>query len=131
MSQPHRFSINIKVSEEHIDANKHVNNLVYLQWCLDVAEAHWNTNTTETLRKDYVWYVLNHFISYKSSAFEGDELIVETWVDSINGVKCDRHYKITRPSDNKTLVEANTKWCLLNSNTLRPTKITEEISSLF
>lgn len=131
MLQPEIFFINIKVSEAHIDENKHVNNLVYLQWCLDVAQAHWDTNTTKKIQTDYVWYVLNHSISYKSSAFNGDELIVETWVTNVEGVKCDRNYKITRPSDGKTLVEAKTLWCLLNGKTLRPTKITEEISSLF
>lgn len=128
---PKIFSHKIQVLEAHIDTNKHVNNLVYLQWCLDVAETHWNTNTTQTLQKDFIWYVLTHFITYKTGAFKDDELVVETWVNNVEGVKCERHYKITRTSDKKTIAEAKTLGCLLDGKTLKPTKITEKITALF
>lgn len=129
---PHRkYTHSIKVTEEHIDIRNHVNNLVYLQWCLETAEAHWEQNTTETIRLKYVWYVMSHTITYKSSAFEGDTLEVQTWVEKSEGVRSERHYRIVRPSDNQTLVEAQTTWCLLNAKTLKPTKITDEIRKLF
>lgn len=125
------FTNHIKVSKLAIDQRGHVNNLVYLQWCLDAAEAHWISKTTPALRETYVWYVLSHHIDYKASAFEGEDLQIETWVTVTEGVKSERHYKIFRIKDQKILVEARTLWCLLNGKTLRPTKITDEISNLF
>ncbi len=83
------------------------------------------------MRENYVWVVLNHFIEYKAPSFESEELEVRTWIESYEGVKCDRHYKIVRLIDKKTIVEAKTLWCLLDGKTFRPTKITEEISTLF
>lgn len=114
-----------------IDGLNHVNNVIYLQWCLEAAEAHWISKTSEKQRKDYVWVVLNHFISYKSPSFLGEELETHTWIESYEGVKSERHYKIIRPKDGKTIVEAKTLWCFLDGNTFRPTKIPEDIVALF
>lgn len=125
------FTQLITVPKSAIDARGHVNNVTYLEWCLNAAEAHWIKNTSETLRKNYVWYVLRHEINYKAAAFEGETLQVSTWVTLAEGVKSERHYRIERSADDKALVEAKSLWCLLNGKTLRPTKITEEIRNLF
>lgn len=114
-----------------IDGLNHVNSVIYLQWCLDTAETHWISKTSEKLRQQYVWVVLNHFISYKNPSFLGEELEIQTWIESYEGVKSERHYRIIRPSDNKTIVEAKTLWCFLDAKTFRPTKIPEKIGILF
>ncbi len=119
------------VPSSAIDERNHVNNLAYLQWCVNAAEKHWNKFTTKEIEENYVWFVLNHTIDYKAASFEGEELKLTTWVEKNEGVKSERHYKIVRIKDDKTLIEAKTVWCLLNAETLRPTKITEEIKSLF
>ncbi|RMA66212.1 acyl-CoA thioesterase [Ulvibacter antarcticus] len=126
-----KFTQQFQVPASAIDERGHVNNLVYLQWCLDIAEAHWKSKTSEALREKYVWYVLSHNIQYRASAFEKEELRIETWVTETEGVKSKRHYRITRTTDNKTLVEAETLWCFLDAKSLRPTKIPEEILTLF
>ena len=128
---PETFEFEIVVSTSAIDDMNHVNNLQYLEWCLDAASKHWERNTSESLRERYVWYVLKHEISYHSAAFEGETLVVKTWVNYSEGVKSEREYNIRRKSDDKLLVEAKTLWCLLNAETQRPTKITEEIRNLF
>ena len=74
---------------------------------------------------------LNHYISYKAASFEGDELVIETWIVSLEGVKSERKYKIYRPKDNKTIVEAKTEWCLLKSETKRPSRVPKEIQDMF
>lgn len=114
-----------------IDELNHVNNVVYLQWCLEAAEAHWLQNTTSEIRNTYVWVVLNHFISYKNPSFAGDELVTETWISSYSGVKSEREYRIIRPKDQKIIVEAKSLWCFLDAQTHRPVKIPDTISSLF
>ena len=114
-----------------IDKRNHVNNLTYLQWCLEAAEKHWNDVAPKNFQENYVWYVINHNINYKAASFEGEKLELTTWIAKNEGVKSDRHYKIIRLSDQKIIIEATTTWCLVNEKTLRPTKITEEISTLF
>ena len=114
----HRFS----VPASAIDVRNHVNNLTYLEWCLEAAEAHWGKNATPKMQAEYIWYVLHHSIDYRASAFEGEQLEVRTWVTSAEGVKSERHYRILRIKDNKTLIEAKSH---------RPTKITDEIRTLF
>ena len=125
------FSHRFTVPASTIDAQGHVNNLAYLDWCLKAAESHWKQNATTKMIAKYTWYVLHHSIDYKASAFEGEELEINTWVTYAEGVKSERHYRIFRIEDHQTIIEAKTTWCLLNSNTRRPTKITEEIRTLF
>ena len=125
------FTKKLIVPASAIDIRNHVNNLTYLEWCLDIAETHWNLKATEYFQKKYVWYVIRHTIDYKAAAFEGEELEISTWIEKNEGVKSERRYKIIRLIDKKILIEAKTIWCLLTEKTLRPTKITEEISNLF
>ena len=75
--------------------------------------------------------VFRHNIEYKAETFEGEALKVETWVATAEGVKSERRYRILRPSDGKTLIEATTLWCLLDAKSLKPAKISEEIRTLF
>ena len=125
------FTQRFTVPPSAIDGLNHVNNVTYLQWCLDAAEAHWISKTSEKQRQQFVWVVLEHTISYKNPSFLGEELETHTWIDNYEGVKSERYYRIIRPSDGKTIVEAKTLWCFLDAKTFRPTKITDEISKLF
>lgn len=125
------FTFKLTVPPEAIDELDHVNNVTYLQWCLDAAEKHWISKTSRSIRDTYVWIVLNHNISYKNPAFKGEELEVKTRITSYEGVKSIREYRIIRPADNKILVEAETLWCFLNAKTRRPMRIPAEIAALF
>ena len=125
------FRKRFSVEEDSIDDLDHINNLAYLSWCLDAAEGHWNSIADESLRNRYVWVVLRHEIDYKEAAFLGEELEIETWVSTAEGVRSNRNYRIRRIEDNKLLIKAMTSWCLLDAKTLKPTKITSEIRTLF
>lgn len=125
------FIHKLVVPASAIDALNHVNNVTYLQWCLDAAEEHWLTKTTPEIRDQYVWVVLNHSISYLNPSFQDEHLEVHTWIHSYDGVRSKRMYRIIRPLDNKTIVEAESNWCFLNAKTHRPTRIPVEISNIF
>lgn len=125
------FNKTFIVPASAIDTMGHVNNLTYLEWCLESAELHWKTLADESILKKYVWYVLEHQIRYKTAAFEEDELQIETWVTTAEGVRSERQYRIHRPSDGKAIIEAQTLWCLLDAHTEKPIAITEEIRTLF
>lgn len=125
------FSEIITVPASAIDQNGHVNNLIYLQWCIDVAEKHWMDTAPAAITKTHYWVVLNHYIAYHNPSFEGEKLKVETWVTSAAGVKSERNYTITRVVDGETLVTANTTWCFVDLERQKPARITEEIRTLF
>lgn len=48
-------------------------------------------------------------IEYYASAVEGDDLLVETWVESIRGVRLTRGYEIRRESTGETIIKARTQ----------------------
>ncbi len=125
------FEYSFLVPKSAIDAMNHVNNVVYLQWVQNVAEKHWITNTNEQIRNKYVWVALNHYIEYHHPAIENDEIRIETWIEDYKGAKSERHTKIINTTTQKVLVSAKTSWCLLFKETLRPVRITSEISTLF
>lgn len=119
--------IKITVTPDHLDEMNHVNNVVYLQWVQDVAEAHWKTNATEEMLQSFVWVALRHEIDYKSPGFLSDELTLKTWVERFEGVKSLRKVQIIREKDNKVLAEALSTWCMLDAETGRPLRIGEEL----
>lgn len=125
------FEYHFTVPKSAIDDMGHVNNVVYLQWVQDIAKKHWQSKTNKTIQNRYVWVVLNHFIEYHHPAFENEKIAIQTWIDNYRGVKSERHTKIINTTSQKVLVSAKTSWCLLYKETLRPTRITDEISTLF
>jgi len=129
--KPEVYSFTVRVLESAIDDRNHVNNLKYLEWCLEAASRHWESRATPQMQRNYVWYVLHHSIDYKAAAFEGDQLIVNTWVTTSKGVKSERHYEIVRISDQRALVTAKTVWCLLDAQSHKPIRITDGIRNLF
>lgn len=126
-----KYSYRFLVPSSAIDNLGHVNNVIYLQWCLEAAEAHWISKTDERIREQYVWVVLTHHISYKKPSFIGEELEVQTWIDSHSGVRSIRCYRIVRVADGKTIIEAKTHWALLDGTSRRPIKIPQEVADLF
>ncbi len=125
------FSEIFTVPASAIDENGHVNNITYLQWCIDIAEKHWFSKAPQELTNDYFWVVLNHFIEYKNPSFEGEKLRIETWITNAEGVKSERHYRIVRPADNTVLVTAKTLWCFIELSSQKPARIPETIQKLF
>ena len=123
------FEKTIVVRQEHLDQLNHVNNVVWLQWVQDMAEAHWQSKTTTTIENGYFWVVLNHFIEYKRQAFLGNSLLAKTFVASYEGPRSERHVEFYL--DDKLCVKAKSSWCLISRASERPTRVPDEIVSLF
>ena len=120
-----KFSHTFKVEHADIDAQGHVNNVAYVRWIQDVAVAHWFSVTDEATRGRYAWVVLRHEIDYKKQGFAGDEVTVATWVGEPTRISWERFTEIKRGDD--VLVKARSVWCLLDSRTLKPMRITPEM----
>jgi len=125
------FQHPIKVNAAHLDAMNHVNNVVYVQWVQDAAAAHWNNYASDEVKRKYSWVVMRHEVDYKSPALLDDELIAKTWVESYDGARSIRIVQLLRKKDDKLLAEAKTTWCLLNSETLRPVRVGDDIKEVF
>ena len=125
------FEYQITVTKDDIDELNHVNNVRYVQWVNDAAKRHWQQNTSEEIITNYYWVVLSHNIDYKSSAFLNDTLTIKTYVSSFEGVRSIRIVEIYNSKTNKLLVKSETNWCLIDANTNRPTRISDEIVNLF
>lgn len=117
-----------KVAEKDIDGLNHVNNVVYLQWVNDISERHWNILANKEIRQKYIWVVLRHELDYLNQAFLGDEITLVTWVGASSGVKSVRNVHVYK--GDSILLKARSTWCLLDTKSLRPTRIKEDILSL-
>jgi len=125
------FKKTITVSKEDIDDLNHVNNVRYVQWVQDIAKEHWLTYVSKEILETYSWFLVNHLIEYKSQALLGDKLLIKTYVPKVEGVSTIRHVEITNSETNQLIVNSKAKWCLINSKTQRPARITSEIAKLF
>lgn len=119
------------VQPNEIDAMGHVNNVIYLKWVQDAAEAHWITKASEAVKSKYNWVVLRHEIDYLAPAFAGQIIEAATWVENYHGVRSDRIVHLINKESRKLLAKAKTTWCLLDAQTQRPKRIEEDISSVF
>ena len=124
-----KFSHNFIVSKSDIDGQNHVNNVAYVRWIQDVAVAHWFSAATNIQREKYIWMVLRHEIDYKKQAFENEEVTAETWVGEPTRISWERFTEIRRGDD--LLIKARSVWCLIDRETLKPTRITSELKMSF
>lgn len=125
------FEIRLQVTSEHIDEQGHVNNVVYLRWAQDVATAHWEALAPAQDQMSVGWVVLRHEIDYKAAGLLGDEVIVRTWVGTVEGLSFERHTAIIRAGDQKPLARARTLWCPIDPETGRPKRVRSELRKLF
>ena len=122
------YSNSLIVSQKDIDHLGHVNNLVYLQWVLNIAGEHWSILSTNEINAKYVWVVVRHEIDYISSAKLNDEIVVETWIGESYGVKSDRFVEIKL--NDKVIAKAKTTWCLVDKNSMRAVRIPSTVLSI-
>jgi acyl-CoA thioester hydrolase len=125
------FNQIIKVQLDDLDDLEHVNNVVYLRWVQDIAAAHWANIASEEMKRKYSWVVLRHEIDYRNPAVLGDELTVLTWVSSCEGVRSVRNVRFCQSASEKLVAETKTTWCLLDSQTMKPKRIEQDIISIF
>lgn len=126
---PKTFTQTHVVSPEDIDFLGHVNNIVYLQLLLDVANKHWCTIAPDDIQQSIRWVVRKHTIEYFAPAFLGNELEIKTWIAKLEGVKCHRAYEILLQG--KRLVGASTDWVSVHPSTMKPKRVGESILPYF
>ena len=119
------FKTTYTVIASDIDELNHVNNVVYLSWIQNIANLHWTQLKQDQDTSAYVWVVIRHEIDYIGQALLGDSIVAKTWVGETGGIRSIRHVEFYK--NNKLIVKAQTTFCLVNSKTFKPTRITDQI----
>ncbi|MGB3607835.1 MAG: thioesterase family protein [Psychroserpens sp.] len=119
------------VTSNDLDIRAHVNNIRYVTWVQDIAEAHWNSKTSKAIRDQFYWVMVSHYIQYKAEAILGDTLSLKTFVIKSEGVRSTRMVEIYNASTNKLLTTSETIWCFMSHDTHRPARIPKGIAELF
>lgn len=125
------FTKRIKVSMEDLDDLNHVNNVRYVQWIQDISKEHWTKMAPVEIQNKVIWVVLKHTIEYKSPAILNDPIIVSTYIESSKGPISIRIVEMFHEITNTLLVRSSTEWCLLNKDTHKPIRISEDIQRIF
>ena len=121
------------VTSDDIDELEHAGNYHYLKWAQHAAVAHSTANGWPTERYMELgagWVVRAHHIVFLKPAFEGDELIITTWVASARSASSLRMYEISK-TGGEILAKAETEWAFVNYEKQRPTRIPAEVADCF
>jgi len=124
------YSYRFRVRADAIDFNGHVSNVTYLKWMIEAATRHSEAvgfGYTQCLELGGTWVAKSHRIEYRKPAFEGEELEMRTWIESIGKLLSVRRYRLTRPGDASVICEGETEWVFVDRERMRPMKIPEKI----
>lgn len=122
------------VQEAEIDELNHVYNVHYLEWILKAAVAHSEHVGFDRARFESIglaFVVKRHEIDYLRPAVLGDEILMETWLESWSSASCFRRTIIKRKRDDRELAKGLTTWVMVCDKTGRPKRIPEVIKEAF
>ena len=107
----------IKVTEEHIDRNNHVNNVQYVKWVEEIAGEHWDFVRHKTNNPEDVWMLLDHHIQYKKQVYLGELLTIKTYPKTPEGIRQPR--KVEFYCNGHLVVDSLTLWVFIDKETQR------------
>ena len=122
------------VRPNEIDEQGHVGNVHYVNWMQAAAVAHSSAQgwTPDRYRESgATWVVRSHLIEYLRPAFEGEPVVVRTWVADFRKVTSLRKYHILRETDGALLATAETNWAFVSAGTGTPKRIPPELIAAF
>ncbi len=117
------FVVPLEIRPDHIDANGHVNNVVYVGWLQDAGTSHWNARFDEATRAKWSWVALRHEIDYlRGIGPEATGVVARTWVGDPVGPRFNRYVRI-EDGEGRLCAQGVSEWCLVDAATLRPQRI--------
>jgi acyl-CoA thioester hydrolase len=131
--QPYWFVA--KVNAEHIDALGHTNNAVYTSWCEQVAWQHsaaLGLDAGDYKRLQRAMAIQEAHYQYLAPSFEGDAVIVGTWLTACNGrLSMERCFQINNQSSGQCLFRGRWQLVCINLLTNKPTRMPEEFKQAY
>jgi acyl-CoA thioester hydrolase len=117
-----------------LDLLDHVNNVVWLRFVVELAEAHSSAlglDFAALRRLGGVWVVRRHELDYHRSANEGDEIVEETWVAELRGARSVRRARLGCARSGALLLAATTHWAFVDAGSGRPRRVPPEIAARY
>ncbi len=126
------FALPIIVDESCIDIMQHTNNKVYLKWMEQAALAH-SDALGWTMKRYFevggAFIAKRHWIQYLRPTHLGDELVLYTWVEGLEGKTSLRRFVLMR--DKKICMKGATEWAFVDVKTGRSTEIFPFVAEAF
>lgn len=126
-SAAYRHEIGIDPAD--IDFMGHVNNAIYLKWVQEAVVGHWQKLAPPHAVAKHLWVALKHEITYRKPAFLDDEVFASVVLEQIQGARA--FYATVIKRGEEILAEVQSSWCCLDSETLRPARIGQDIVARF
>lgn len=124
-----RHEFDIDIAPHDIDFMGHVNNANYLNWVQEAVLSHWRKIAPPQAVAEHLWVALKHEITYRKPAFLDDQVIASVVVEKVQGASA--FYDTVIKRGEEVLAEVKSRWCCLDAETLRPSRIASEIAALF
>ena len=124
---PHLYAIGIEPAD--IDFMGHVNNANYLKWVQAAVIDHWQRLAPAEAVAGHLWVALKHEITYRKPAFLNDDVIATVLLEKVQGARAFYETIIKRGED--VLAEVKSRWCCLDAETLRPSRLTSNVIERF
>ncbi len=116
-----------------VDANGHVNNVVYVRWLQEAATAHAAAAgcTAATRAAGATWVVREHRVEYLRPVEAGEAVEVRTWVATMGRVRSLRRTEVVRERDGAVAARGWTDWVFVDAVGRRPRAIPPEVAGAF
>jgi acyl-CoA thioester hydrolase len=114
-----------------LDILDHVNNVVWLRFVVELAEAHSSAlglDFASLRRLGGVWVVRRHELDYHRPANAGDEIVEETWVSALRGARSVRQARLRCARSGALLLAATTEWAFVDADSGRPRRVPPELA---
>lgn len=122
---PHTYDITVQADD--IDELGHANNAIYVRWLERCAWQHSKSlglGLDEYRELDRAMAIVHHQIDYLAAAYEGDELVMATWIVHWDKkLRMTRHFQLCRKSDGATLLRARTTFACIELSSGRPKRM--------
>jgi acyl-CoA thioester hydrolase len=119
----------IKILPEDIDFMGHVNNSRYLNWVQEAVLEHWRNLAPPDAVAARAWVALKHEITYRKPAFLEDDVVANVVLEKIHGARA--FYDTVIKRGEEVLAEVKSSWCCIDVDTLRPARISADVSAYF
>jgi acyl-CoA thioester hydrolase len=123
-----------RIRHYECDAYGHLNHATYLRAMQEAAmEASAAAGYDHSRYRDMgrLWLIRETDITYHRPLAYGDVLAVRTWVEEFGRVRSRRAYELRHGQSGEMVAEATTEWAFLDSTTLRPAAVPQEMVLAF
>lgn len=129
MTSSVRHEYPVGIDPLDIDFMGHVNNASYLKWVQAAVTSHWQRLAPAEAVATHLWVALKHEITYRKPAFLDDEVIATVVLEKVQGASA--FYETVIRRGEVILAEVKSRWCCLDAETLRPTRLASGIVERF